>query len=98
MAYEPDPEAEGQRAIEWLGKHWTGPKQCPICGSSGWNVNGVSEIRNFSGGNLVLGGPNAGVTPVVPVMCGTCGYTFLINALVSGAIKPQHEYDEGAPS
>jgi hypothetical protein len=50
------------------------------------------------GGGLVLGGENR-VLPVVPFTCLNCGYTLLVNALISGAIvEEKKQAASGAPA
>lgn len=77
--------SENERALKWLSDHWQGPPACPVCTSQRWNVGNVVEMREFEGGNLVIGG-HSGVLPVSPIACAICGYTFFMNALRSGAI------------
>jgi hypothetical protein len=55
-----------------------------MCQWTTWVVGDtVFEIREFSQGNFVLGGP---VMPVVSVICGNCGYTVLLNAILTGFV------------
>lgn len=72
------------KVIQHLNKKW-GNRPCPMCGSNSWNVSDtVYEMREFHGGNLVLGtGP---IYPVVPVSCNNCGNSVMVNALLSGAV------------
>lgn len=77
------------KVADWLKKNWKGAKQCPICHSNDWNIGSKPvEIREFSGGGLVVGGP---VYPLVNVTCNVCGYTLLFNAIVSGLIEREEK-------
>lgn len=78
---------EGQEIINYLNKKWHGA-QCPLCGSRQWNVTDkVFELREFNNGDLVFGGPNNAITPVIPVTCANCGNIVFINALTAGLLK-----------
>jgi predicted nucleic-acid-binding Zn-ribbon protein len=81
------------KLLKHLNDKW-GNIACPMCGSSGWNVSDtIYELREFHGGNLVLG--NGPIVPIVPVSCNNCGNTVLVNALLSGAIdKPNIESEK----
>jgi hypothetical protein len=81
---------EAAKLIEHLRGKWAG-RPCQMCGVGNWNVNeSTFELREFNEGPLVLGGP---IMPVVPVTCTNCGNTILVNAVVSGVVKPR----EGGP-
>ncbi|MGF7028451.1 hypothetical protein [Sphingobacterium sp. HSC-15S19] len=71
--------------IQHLNEKW-GNRPCPMCGSNSWNVSdNVYELREFHGGDLVLG--NGPILPVIPVTCNNCGNSILVNALMSRAIE-----------
>jgi hypothetical protein len=75
---------DGNKMIAYLQEKWRG-RSCPMCGVTNWNVqDSTFEIRQFSEGNMVLGGP---IIPVVPVVCNNCGNTILVNALMAGVVK-----------
>lgn len=77
----------GQDIVKYVNDKWTNPI-CPMCGSRSWNVTDkIFELREFNDGNIVLGGPNSALLPVIPVTCENCGNTIFINALASGLIK-----------
>jgi len=76
--------AQADRGIKWLRSKWPNPV-CPICTANNWQIAAIGEIRDFSGGGLVVGGA---LIPVMPVVCNNCGYTLLFNALVAGVIEP----------
>lgn len=71
--------------IRHLNEKWKN-QPCQMCGSKNWTVSDkVFELREFHGGDLVLGpGP---IQPIVPVTCTNCGNSLLVNALISGAIE-----------
>lgn len=77
---------EGSRALMWLNDHWKQPHICPICEGKEWGVGTVVEMREFQGGNIIIGG-GVGVLPLTPIACTTCGYTFFMNALRNGSIE-----------
>jgi hypothetical protein len=73
----------GAKLIEFLNQKWSG-RPCPQCHVANWQVqDSAYQLMQFSGGGIVIGGP---VLPVVPVICGNCGNTILVNALMLGAI------------
>jgi hypothetical protein len=74
--------------IAFIGQKWGG-RSCPMCGTGPWNVQDrVFQLSEFHDGNMVIGGP---LIPVVPVTCGNCGYTVVVNAILSGALPPPVE-------
>ena len=59
---------------------WRGDRKCPICISrTVWSISTLVEVREFNEGNHC---PGAGITPLIQVDCGNCGYTVLFNAIV----------------
>lgn len=63
-----------------------------MCEHSAWNVpSEMYEIREFHGGNLVVG--PIPIVPVLPVTCANCGNTVLVNAIVAGIAKRGEESD-----
>jgi len=77
----------GQEIINFLNSKWHGAT-CPLCGGREWNVNEkIYELREFNDGNLVVGGPNSSIIPVIPISCKNCGNTIFINALITGLLK-----------
>ena len=64
---------------------------CDICSNQDWVLNDrIFELREFQGGNLVIGGQSA-VFPVIALSCRKCGKTFFFNALVLGLIEINDE-------
>jgi hypothetical protein len=77
----------GQRAREWLEKHWRSPQECPICQSQDWAIQDVVELKVFTTGmGITLGGP---MYVMFPVMCRVCKYTLLFNAVAAGVVPQQ---------
>jgi hypothetical protein len=75
---------DAKKLIQHLTTKWHG-RTCPICTVGSWNVQDSSfELREFNGGNMVIGGP---IIPVVPVICSNCGNTVLINAIMAGLVE-----------
>lgn len=66
------------RATEHVQQHL---RQCPICGSSSWQLVDVVNALPFTGGGLVLGGPT---TPMLLVACSGCWYTIQFAAVPLG--------------
>lgn len=62
-------------------------RTCPMCGGNNWNIEDkIFELREFNNGNLVIGGGNSSIIPLLAITCTTCGNTQLINALMCGAV------------
>jgi len=73
------------KAISYLQNKW-GSRPCPMCGKGPWNVqDSTYQLTEYNEGGLVVGGP---VIPVIPVTCGNCGHTVLVNAILSGILQP----------
>lgn len=76
----------GRGFVSHLAGKWT-ERSCPVCKGQTWAVpNCLFELREFSGGGLVIGG-DMSVYTVVPVICENCGYTHLFSATRSGLVK-----------
>jgi predicted nucleic-acid-binding Zn-ribbon protein len=74
---------EQSKLITHLNLKW-GKQSCPMCKSGTWAVSDkVMELREFFNGDLVAGGT---LQPVIPVNCTNCGYTVLVNAILSNVI------------
>ncbi|MBA0014167.1 MAG: hypothetical protein H0Z53_00880 [Nitrosospira sp.] len=77
-----------KKVIDFLSEKW-GNRDCQMCGKGPWEVQDKAfQLMEFHQGNLVVGGP---LIPVIPVTCTNCGNTVLVNAIISGAIKPETE-------
>ena len=78
-----------EKLIKFIDSKWHA-SVCPMCGVRAWGVSEkVFELREFNEGNLVIGGPNSVISPVIPVTCRNCGNTVFINALSTGLLEDQ---------
>lgn len=72
------------KMISHLKVKW-GNRHCPMCEENNWTVSDkIFELREYYGGDMVIG--TGQITPVVPIICGKCGNTVLVNALISNVI------------
>jgi hypothetical protein len=72
--------------IAFLNSKW-GNRSCPMCNKGPWSVQDrVFQLNEFHQGNLVVGGP---LIPVIPVSCGNCGHTVLVNAIIAGVLPAE---------
>lgn len=69
--------------------------KCPVCSARQWSIldHFLNGLVFHPGGSIVMGGPSY---PHVGLICGNCGNTQLINAVVAG-ILPGHPADTGLP-
>lgn len=75
-----------EKLLQHLEDKWK-DKSCPMCGHLDWTLKDtISEIRDFSGGGLIIGRGQP-LVPVIPVTCNYCGNTVLINAIVAGILE-----------
>lgn len=71
------------KMISYLTEKW-GVIDCPMCRKGPLQIQDkVFQLNEYHQGNLVVGGP---LVPVIPVTCINCGYTLLVNALISKSI------------
>ena len=55
-------------------------KNCQFCDKNNWILSdALFEIREFSGGGLVLG--SSAVIPIIVITCNNCGNMIFINAV-----------------
>jgi hypothetical protein len=88
---------DGDKVLHFLQQKWGG-RGCPVCGQGPWQVQDkVFQLTEYHEGNLILGGP---LVPVIPVTCGNCGNTVLVNAIVCGAVRqaPPEKPAEQSPA
>jgi len=84
-------KVNSEKLVAFLGEKWGG-RSCPMCGKGPWNVQPtVFQLNEFHEGSFVVGGP---LVPVIPVSCGNCGHTVLVNAIISGAMAQQEPVPE----
>jgi ribosomal protein S27AE len=75
---------DNQKVTAHLQNKW-GSRACPMCGKGPWNVqDSTYQITEYHEEGFVVGGP---VIPVIPVICGNCGYTILVNAILAGLME-----------
>ena len=75
-----------EKAIAWLRAQGPAAPNCFVCGKDEWSVQrDLIELRPYTGGGLVVGGP---VYPALQIVCTTCGQTVLFNAVVAGLVPP----------
>ena len=80
------PDFKSEVVLAFLDERWGG-RACPMCGKGPWSVQDkIFQLSEFHQGSLVIGGP---LIPVVPITCGNCGNTVLVNAILSGAMPAE---------
>jgi len=80
-----DKKANVHNVIDHLNEKW-GVRHCPMCGENSWTVSDtIYELREFQGGNVVIGG--GPIYPIIPVSCNNCGNSIMVNAIQSGGIE-----------
>ena len=66
--------------------------QCS-CGKCEWIINDtIFELREFHGGNIVVGGKST-IFPIVPIVCAKCGKATLYSAVYLGILTSGKEQD-----
>ena len=79
-------KSEGKSLESWINQKCPGVWICTVCGSQTWKSDDkVFELRESSGGDVVMGGP---VYPVMSLCCRRCGHILLFNAVTVGIVKP----------
>jgi hypothetical protein len=77
-------ESQRKHIRDSVNTVWKGMRECPICISrTTWAISTIVEVREFNEGNHC---PGAGITPLIQVECGNCGYTVLFNAIALGVV------------
>ncbi len=81
-------EEDTKKIISYLEEKWRG-RPCPMCQSGAWSIqDSCFQLMAYHSGSFVIGGP---VIPLIPIICNNCSNTVLINAILSGVIKPGEE-------
>jgi hypothetical protein len=83
-------------ASKWLEERWTGSRECPICATDNWIIGQIADIpiRMQRVPGAVI--RERETYPVLPVMCGNCGYLHLFNVMVSGVqLLPEERERKG---
>ena len=79
---------EGQRIAAFFKETAPGIK-CSACGSDDLTIGRhLVELRVFTTGSLVIGGP---VYPALPLFCQRCGQMLLFSAVAVGVVEPEPE-------
>ncbi|AEB68919.1 MULTISPECIES: hypothetical protein [Methanothrix] len=73
-----------KKFVEFINQKWMEPQACPICKEQNWAIpDNIYELREIKYKEL----KNLKITPLVEIICLNCGYTILMNAMVSGIYK-----------
>jgi hypothetical protein len=72
-----------QDVLAMLSEKWPSERRvCQICAESNWTISpNLCEVREFAGGNMVVGGP---VVPFAVISCTNCGNSHFVNPLILG--------------
>lgn len=77
-------QKQRQFVADWVfSKGGTPAKGCAVCGAVKWVVGEyiVAPVR-LQGASVMLGGGS--LYPLVPLICGNCGNTQFLNAVIMG--------------
>lgn len=81
--------SEKGKIKEWLDPRTPSTIQCPACKNAGWDIaDHLVELHVRIPGKQVLGGT---VYPLAQLICQTCGFTMLFNAVRMGVIGTEDE-------
>lgn len=70
-------------------------KICPSCGNNNLIIGDrIFELREFNGGNLVIGGKESSIYPLIVVACPVCGNIQFFNAILMGVISSNTSKEE----
>ncbi|MBQ5873493.1 MAG: hypothetical protein IIW58_05045 [Bacteroidales bacterium] len=80
--------AQKNELIKKLNSYGNKTQPCPICGGKRWNVNDtIVEIREFNNGDMVFGGSDSAIIPMITINCEECGYIRFLSAIKLGIIN-----------
>lgn len=91
----PDDDDARQRAKDLVLKHldqvWPVSRRgCPVCSTKSWIISGIYQMSELQGGLLpVLSETVQTVTPTALIVCSSCGYQFMMNAIKAGVFDAQ---------
>ena len=73
-----------EKLIKVINEKWN-TKACTMCGQNHWDIGNqlITMVSVGEDKSIQLGGQ---FMPLVPIVCGNCGNTVLINPLVVGCI------------
>jgi hypothetical protein len=75
-------------ANEWLIARWPSPRPCPLCNHEEWAIAG--SLAHIPTSAIGLHMPPR-VNPCVAVVCGHCGNTVFLNAIIMGLLPKSEE-------
>ena len=85
---------QAEDLIQFLNNERNNRLPCPICGNVNWVISdSLWEVREFNGGNLVIGGQSA-IMPMVAISCSKCGETHFLNAIQLGIVSKDQPIEE----
>lgn len=65
---------------------------CTVCGKDNFTlVDKVYELREFNEGNLIIGGSNSSVIPLVVLVCVHCGALVTLSAVKLGIFNVEEK-------
>lgn len=77
----------GQLVEAYIKTKWAGAVPCPVCKHDDWTIGDVFDAPVRTEAPQEPGLP-VQVYAHVPVICTTCGYTMLFNAVWAGVAEP----------
>lgn len=83
------PSDKRQEILDKINSLWKEPRNCPICSKNEWSIDSkVFQLVEFHEGKLLTPGV---VKPLIGITCNNCSYTFTMNAILLGIVKPSKE-------
>ena len=77
-------EQQQKMVINQFDKVWKGKRPCPVgCGKVDWGLCNIVEVKQYNDGNAC---PGTAITPMILIVCNTCGYSMMFNAIVMGLV------------
>ncbi len=85
------------KVMGFLNDKWKGEKVCPICKSNAWVVaETLAAVQEFDRDKpFYASGP---VWPLIQITCNVCGYTFYLNAILTGFLPPATSTESHIPA
>jgi hypothetical protein len=71
-------------ATAWIEAHWPAPRKCPLCNHEDWGIG--PSFAQIATSTLGLHKPPR-INPCVAVVCGHCGNTIFLNAILMGLLQ-----------
>lgn len=80
-------KATANEIIEFVKEKWNTQK-CPMCENNKWEVSeSCFGLAGFDKDNLIYGGENCPLMPMIALICNNCGNIIFINPLSVGLLK-----------